>query len=41
MSRHASYCVALVAAIAIASAVASIAAENPYLGRWNLTGHRP
>ena len=31
MSRHASYCVALVAAIAIASAVASIAAQqNPY-----------
>jgi hypothetical protein len=41
MSRHASYCVALVAAIAIASAVASSAAENPYLGRWNLTGIGP
>ena len=41
MSRHASYCVALVAAIAIAAAVASSAAENPYLGRWNLTGIGP
>ena len=41
MSRHATYCVALVAAIALASAVASIAAENPYLGRWNLTGIGP
>src|SRR4029078_6579997 len=38
---HATYCVALVVAIALASAVASIAAENPYLGRWNLTGIGP
>ena len=39
MSRHDSFCVVLVAAIAIVAAVAPIVAQqNPYLGRWNLTG---
>src|SRR5438093_8715163 len=39
MSRHASLHVALAAAIAIALAAAAFAADqNPYLGRWNLTG---
>ena len=39
MSRHASLHIALAAAIAIASAAAAFAADqNPFLGRWNLTG---
>ena len=39
MSRHVDLRVALVAAIAVAWAVAPIVAQqNPYLGRWNLTG---
>src|SRR6476660_4285688 len=39
MSRHVDLRVALVAAIALAWAVAPIVAQqNPYLGRWNLTG---
>ena len=39
MSRHVDFRVALAAAIAIAGVVAPIVAQqNPFLGRWNLTG---
>src|SRR5207249_10146036 len=39
MNRHVEFGVALVVAIATGWAVAPVAAEqNPYLGRWNLTG---